>query len=419
MEEDYVALVGLVEEYKLHNDVINASLRKINKEMLALSEKYELLQTDHALQSNMMRELEDTVMHMDQELLLANQQLSLKSEESLKLHNDLESSSKTKKDIMLSSTIQLNAAKDEITRLTVANERLRKKTDHLESTVNDQYIALYDMQKYVAELEAIAGVDPRFPEKKLKSPSRSSVSAYVQQASEQNTKILNAPLTVLPINGATLAQLDIISDVEDTRSVEAVRKAPAPAEPHPLAADAARAALSRADAVRAISNRGDGSFGFKIKSASPASNAGEGVPTPHRDSAKAPGSAQKWAYTREDLLAEAEALPAPPGRPQERDLATILMFAQSPNARVARTSAPESPNPSRACSTVNDIHFAWYGDGADGDEGGGTAGRGDIDGAAATSEVRHKEGSSRLKNEPVSPKRRFRQPKGASTTLRA
>jgi len=463
MDEDYLALIGLVEEYKSHSEKADAEILRLKKVLIRQNESREVWEAERSQHFALLRDMEESMIHMDHELADARTQLADREENIARMRFEIKHAVQVERDATGSVSLQLSATKDETRRLRSANDGLRNYTEELEATVNEQQSSLVDLRHYASELEGMAGVAPRVWTKHAQQPKPARSASLSPKASISDGK------TLLPLQrtrGSSSADIDVISDIDveiADYSISERRGAahsdvprnsgehkdrantPPPSKGKNLAKEAALAALARADAVRPISNRGDGSFGFQLRS-----------PTPEKASkGKSPGSMEKWAYTREEISSgvvpgvKSVSLPPPPPPPLESPSRSIAsppkkpshtskppvteLLPISPSKWSTRDAMPASS--SRSESKYSGIPHQVYEDKTsrsyglletsdrERDNYSSFRDDSDTDDAAGEkeqrgSEVRHKEYSSRARVDAGTPRRRFKQPKSA-LTLRA
>jgi len=454
MDDNYLALIALVEEYKSHSEKSDTEIVRLQKEIIRLNESREFWEIEHAQHLALVRDMEESMIHMDQDLANARAQLAKRDEEINRMRFEIKRTLQIEKDSMGSVSLQLSATKDETRRLKSTNDELRNYAEELEATVNEQQSSWLDLRHYISELEVMAGVAPRVWALKQPNQPLTTRSGSCPKSSINDSMTLLSPCQT---RGASVTDdNDVISDIDieiadsipERHGVrtDAPHKDGANTPPHNkaklLAKEAALAALERADAVRPISNRGDGSFGFQRL-----------PPTTEKTTVKSPGSVEKWVYTREELSngvgsgIKIAILPPPP------PIESPLRSNESPSKKPAMANQPPRSDrlpitaskwsirdaimpisPSRSESKYSGSPRQMYED-----KGSRSYGfsrieasdrhlelsfrdDSDTDDAAERkqrdSEIRHKEYSSRARMEAGSPRRRFRQPKSAPT-LRA
>ena len=69
MDEEYIQdLISLVEEYKIHGEKADAQLLALRSQVSNLEDENSRWRADNAHRSSLWREMEESVVHMDQEV---------------------------------------------------------------------------------------------------------------------------------------------------------------------------------------------------------------------------------------------------------------------------------------------------------------------------------------------------------------
>ena len=290
MDAEYVELVLLLEEYKSHSEAADAEIARLRNNAILNAEKLAHAEADHQHCLNLMQEMEESVVHMDQEVSSARAELAERDEEIAKLQLELLQQKRNVKATVGSGSLQLSSAKDETRKLQATNVRLRAQLEELESTLNRQQSLLLD-NNHISPTGAKNNV--RTPEKPARvmpsSPSPlklsmldvvvSDIELSEAECVSKDPKFLHTKDS--PSRTGRNSSRSSHRNAANGDNLSSVKSA----ERNVIAREAAHAALEREDAVRPIINRRDGSFGLS--------------PTKVKAS---PTTAEKWAYTQEDLL---------------------------------------------------------------------------------------------------------------------
>jgi hypothetical protein len=322
MDSDYLDFIHLIEEYKSHSENADA-------EIAMLRRKCDRAEAESAHSIALLREMEDNVIYMDQEMSALRKLVTERDDEIITLQFELQQAKRNEKVTAGSGSLQLSTAKEESRVLRIANERLREQIDELEYTLNRQQSLLIEsncadpgaMNLLSSEKRSTATISTRnisSPESSPKIPSPIKLTSV---------DILMGDTEVSePEHVGSSARQE--SSVSLDRMVRSPRKLTIASkiksgEKTSIAKEAAYAAIERENSVRPIVNRRDGSFGLspsRIKSP--------------------PSSIEKWAYAPQELTNYSKFCRPTAQLPQDQT-GEILTKNQLP---IQSTELPEQDN---------------------------------------------------------------------------
>jgi hypothetical protein len=255
MDSEYIALIQLVEEYKAHCHSADDEIMKLRSH---IEKKNDLLQSNEQKLS-LWHEMEESVIHMDQEITSIKKELTNRNIQIENLKEDLYRANQLEKSMTGSINAQHSATKDDLKQVRAKNDILQTYNDELEEQLSLQESDMVEMRIYMKELEKACKRSPKQFGNTINHNTNSN-EVWIGK-STTNKQILSKPETVSDID--IDIGIDIDSDEISSNQSSTIYESPITPATQALAAAAATAARQRdPEQVKNISNRGDGSYGF-------------------------------------------------------------------------------------------------------------------------------------------------------------
>ena len=266
MQDEFVALINLVEEYKAHCTSADADIRMLRAHIDELNDKISSYEHKNAL----WQEMEESVVHMDREMASIKRELVSRNLEVEELQEQLYRSQQSEKSMSGSISVQHSATKDDLNRALIKNEILQTNNDELEELLSAQQSDMIEMKFYIKELESSSynipqtfGSNPYHSYNKIRSDFKRESLGKKSATDHIKYHSLRSPTS--PSKPATVSDIDIDVGIESygsNKKSNYYHESPLPAKAIAVAAAAAARQLAQPDQVKNINNRGDGSFGF-------------------------------------------------------------------------------------------------------------------------------------------------------------